>query len=71
MALLARRSNSSIPDGAQPLDINAIQTQPVSHSISSIASAVLHGGIVMAGIVTTLLDPILPLLIGLEAKFPP
>jgi MFS transporter, FHS family, glucose/mannose:H+ symporter len=39
-------------------------TQPVSLSVSSAAFVVLHGGVVITGIVTTLVGPLLPILIG-------
>ncbi|MFZ0772338.1 MAG: MFS transporter [Candidatus Sulfotelmatobacter sp.] len=41
-----------------------IQTRPVLLPISSAASVVLHGGFVVTGIVTTMIGPILPILIG-------
>jgi len=42
--------------------MSSIQTRPASPP--SAASVVLHGGFVVAGIVTTLIGPILPILIG-------
>src|SRR5260370_11991509 len=44
--------------------MSSIQTRPASLPTSSAASLVLHGGFVVAGIVTTLIGPILPILIG-------
>jgi MFS transporter, FHS family, glucose/mannose:H+ symporter len=44
--------------------MSSIQTRPASLPISSAASVVLHGGFVVTGIVTTLIGPILPILIG-------
>jgi Major Facilitator Superfamily len=44
--------------------MDGIPTRPVSPPISLSASVVMHGGIVVAGIVTTLLGPILPILIA-------
>jgi MFS transporter, FHS family, glucose/mannose:H+ symporter len=41
-----------------------IPTPPVSPSVSSPASIVLHGGFVVTGIVTTLVGPLLPILIS-------
>ncbi|MGA8621896.1 MAG: MFS transporter [Candidatus Sulfotelmatobacter sp.] len=41
-----------------------IQTRPVPPAISSTAPVVLHGGFVVTGIVTTLIGPILPILIS-------
>jgi FHS family glucose/mannose:H+ symporter-like MFS transporter len=44
--------------------MNSIQTRSASLPISSAASVVLHGGAVVTGVVTTLIGPILPILIG-------
>jgi MFS transporter, FHS family, glucose/mannose:H+ symporter len=44
--------------------MGSILARPVSLPISSAASVVLHGGFVVTGIVTTLIGPILPILIG-------
>jgi FHS family glucose/mannose:H+ symporter-like MFS transporter len=44
--------------------MSSIPTRPVSLPTSSAAPVVLHGGFVIAGIVTTLIGPILPILIG-------
>ncbi|HEY6301932.1 MAG TPA: MFS transporter [Terriglobales bacterium] len=44
--------------------MHSIQTRSASLPISSAASVVLHGGFVVTGIVTTLIGPILPILIG-------
>ena len=44
--------------------MSSIQTRPLLLSISSAASVVLHAGIVVAGVATTLIGPILPILIG-------
>jgi FHS family glucose/mannose:H+ symporter-like MFS transporter len=44
--------------------MDSIQPRPVSPAISSIASLVVHGGFVITGIVTTLIGPILPVLIA-------
>src|SRR5258708_21498094 len=44
--------------------MSSIQTRTASLPTSSAASVVLHGGFVVAGIVTTLIGPILPMLIG-------
>lgn len=48
------------------LSMGAIQSRPVprSRSLSSAASIVLHAGFVVTGVVTTLLGPILPVLIS-------
>jgi MFS transporter, FHS family, glucose/mannose:H+ symporter len=46
------------------LNMGSTHDRPVALPISSAASVVLHAGYVVAGIVTTLLGPILPLLIG-------
>jgi FHS family glucose/mannose:H+ symporter-like MFS transporter len=40
------------------------QSRPLLLSISSAASVVLHAGVVVAGVATTLIGPILPILIG-------
>src|ERR1700735_1453244 len=44
--------------------MRSIPTPPVSPSVSSAASIVLHCGFVVTGIVTTLVGPLLPILIG-------
>ena len=44
--------------------MTSVQTRPASLPISSAASAVLHGGFVVTGIVTTLIGPLLPILIS-------
>jgi FHS family glucose/mannose:H+ symporter-like MFS transporter len=44
--------------------MRSIPTAPVSPSVSSAASIVLHGGFVVTGIVTTLVGPLLPILTG-------
>ena len=44
--------------------MSSIQSRPPLHSISSAASVVLHAGFVVAGVATTLIGPILPILIG-------
>src|SRR4030088_1153452 len=44
--------------------MSSIQSRPSSLPISSAASVLLHGGFVVTGIVTTLIGPILPILIG-------
>src|SRR6202011_2058325 len=44
--------------------MSSIPTRPGSLPPSSAAPVVLHGGFVIAGIVTTLIGPILPILIG-------
>jgi MFS transporter, FHS family, glucose/mannose:H+ symporter len=46
------------------LDMRSSQDRPVALPISSAASVVLHAGYVVTGIVTTLIGPILPVLIG-------
>src|SRR5580658_3342232 len=46
------------------LDMSSTHDRPVAHPISSAASVVLHAGYVVAGIVTTLIGPILPILIS-------
>jgi MFS transporter, FHS family, glucose/mannose:H+ symporter len=56
-----------LPAGSFPqhsFNMDGIPTRPVSPPISLSASVVMHGGIVVAGIVTTLLGPILPILIA-------
>lgn len=44
--------------------MSSIQTRPASLPISQAASVVVHGGFVVTGIVTTLIGPILPILIS-------
>jgi fucose permease len=44
--------------------MRSIQSRPASLPISSAASVLLHGGFVVTGIVTTLIGPILPILIS-------
>jgi len=44
--------------------MSSIQSRPLLVSISSAASVVLHAGLVVTGIATTLIGPILPILIG-------
>src|SRR3984893_9834991 len=44
--------------------MRSIQTRPASLPTSSAPSVVLHGGFVVAGVVTTLIGPLLPILIG-------
>jgi len=44
--------------------MGSIQTRPAPLLISSAASIVLHGGFIVTGIVTTLIGPILPILIS-------
>jgi len=44
--------------------MGSIHVRPVSFPISSAASLVLHGGIVVTGIVTTLVGPMLPIFVG-------
>jgi MFS transporter, FHS family, glucose/mannose:H+ symporter len=44
--------------------MSSIQTPPPLLSISSAASVVLHAGLVVAGVATTLIGPILPILIA-------
>jgi MFS transporter, FHS family, glucose/mannose:H+ symporter len=46
------------------LNMGSTHDRPVALPISSAAFAVLHAGYVVAGIVTTLMGPILPILIG-------
>jgi FHS family glucose/mannose:H+ symporter-like MFS transporter len=46
------------------LDMSSTHDRPVALPISSAASVVLHAGYVVAGIVTTLIGPILPILIS-------
>jgi FHS family glucose/mannose:H+ symporter-like MFS transporter len=50
--------------GRMPLNMGSTHDRPVAPPISSAASVVLHAGYVVAGIVTTLMGPILPILIG-------
>jgi FHS family glucose/mannose:H+ symporter-like MFS transporter len=52
----ARRQNA--------FSMSSIQTRPLMLPISSAASVVLHAGIVVAGVATTLIGPILPIFIG-------
>src|SRR5580700_11123771 len=52
----ARRQNA--------FSMSSIQTRPLMLPISSAASVVLHTGIVVAGVATTLIGPILPIFIG-------
>jgi FHS family glucose/mannose:H+ symporter-like MFS transporter len=44
--------------------MDSIQVRPISLPLSSAASLVLHGGFVVTGTVTTLIGPILPILIS-------
>ncbi len=44
--------------------MSSIQSRPRPLSISSAASVVLHAGIIVAGVATVLIGPILPILIG-------
>src|ERR1700691_6115691 len=44
--------------------MSSVQTRSSALPISSSASLVLHGGFVLMGIVTTLLGPMLPILIS-------
>src|SRR3984885_3936457 len=44
--------------------MSSIQSGPLLLSISSAASVVLHAGLVVTGVATTLIGPILPILIG-------
>jgi MFS transporter, FHS family, glucose/mannose:H+ symporter len=44
--------------------MSSIQSRPLLLSISSAASVVLHAGLVVTGVATTLIGPILPILIG-------
>jgi MFS transporter, FHS family, glucose/mannose:H+ symporter len=44
--------------------MSSIQSRPLLLSTSSAASIVLHAGLVVTGVATTLIGPILPLLIG-------
>ncbi len=46
------------------LDMGSSQDRPAALPISAAAPVVLHAGYVVAGIVTTLMGPILPILIG-------
>src|SRR5580700_8011433 len=50
--------------GRMRLAMGSSQDRPVAIPIASAARVVLHAGYVVAGIVTTLLGPILPILIG-------
>src|SRR5580704_7773387 len=50
--------------GRMRLAMGSSQDRPVAIPISSAARVVLHAGYVVAGIVTTLMGPILPILIG-------
>ena len=50
--------------GRMRLDMSSTHDRPVALPISSAASVVLHAGYVVAGIVTTLIGPILPILIS-------
>src|SRR6201986_999131 len=47
-----------------PFSMSSVQTRSSALPISSSASLVLHGGFVLMGIVTTLLGPMLPILIS-------
>ncbi|MGB8985016.1 MAG: MFS transporter [Candidatus Sulfotelmatobacter sp.] len=47
-----------------PFSMSSVQTRSSALPISSSASLVLHGGFVLMGIVTTLLGPMLPMLIS-------
>src|SRR4030088_1857470 len=44
--------------------MSLVQTRPALLPISSAASLVLHGGFVVTGIITTLIGPLLPILIS-------
>src|SRR6204780_5756818 len=46
------------------LTMGSTHDRPAAPPISSTASVVLHAGYVVAGVVTTLIGPILPILIG-------
>jgi FHS family glucose/mannose:H+ symporter-like MFS transporter len=50
--------------GRMRLNMASRQDRPIALPISSGASVVLHAGYVVAGIVTTLMGPVLPILIG-------
>ncbi len=50
--------------GQNAFSMGSIQTRSVSPTVSSAAPAVLHVGFVVTGIVTTLLGPMLPILIS-------
>src|SRR6202046_2171700 len=50
--------------GRMRLNMGSTHDRPAAPPISSAASVVLHVGYVVAGIVTTLMGPILPILIG-------
>lgn len=58
--LVAHRQ--ALPQNA--FSMRSIQSRPLPLSISSAASVVLHAGIVVAGVATVLIGPILPILIG-------
>jgi len=47
-----------------PFRMSSVQTRSPARPVPSAASFVLHGGFVLMGIVTTLLGPMLPILIG-------
>ena len=47
-----------------PFRMNSVQTRPTTRPVPLAASLVLHGGFILMGIVTTLLGPMLPILIG-------
>jgi MFS transporter, FHS family, glucose/mannose:H+ symporter len=47
-----------------PFSMSSVQTRSTALPISSAASLVLHAGFVLMGVVTTLLGPMLPILIG-------
>ena len=47
-----------------PFKMSSVPTRSTARPVSSAASLVLHGGFVLMGIVTTLLGPMLPILIG-------
>ena len=70
-AEFARRSHGPLlklpphgHSGRMRLAMGSSQDRPVAIPISSAARVVLHAGYVVAGIVTTLMGPILPILIG-------
>src|ERR1700730_13780239 len=46
------------------MNMSSNPTRPASLPTSLAAPVVLHGGFVIAGIVTTLIGPVLPILIG-------
>src|SRR6267143_3400590 len=58
------KRHSQQPFWQKARGMSSIQTRPASLPISSAASVVLHGGFVVTGILTTLIGPILPILIG-------